>query len=315
MSLLGHLEELRARLLACFWAVLVGVVLGWFVSGQAIELLIQPIQSAGLVARPSDAQVLQLELGKDGRLSIRGGAALHQALATRGNSEPAKEAQPAPLSRMEIFLEGTDKPAAVWQSVARSGVIYLRPMDPFLIRLKAAMMLGVALALPVILHQIYAFVSPGLLPHEKVWVAPCYLAAILLFPVGVAFAYFLLKYALIFFAQYVSPDAYVFNDVRAYLSFALTTMLAFGVVFELPIVVLVLTRIGLVGVETLAAKRKLVFVGVMVLSAVVTPTGDPFTLMAMTLPLYVLFEISLVVSRLADRAAAAGTASLAGGAG
>lgn len=304
MTLLAHLEELRYRLLASFTAVLVGVVVGWFFSQAAIDLLIEPIQAAGLVTRASDAATLQFDIDEDGTLRLRGTTELLREIRADLEGEIPPSELAAPLSRMEFFVPGIEAPARTWQSVGRSGVIYLRPMDPFIIQLKTAIMLGIAFALPVILYHIYAFISPGLLPHERMWVGPCYLVAILLFPLGAAFAFYIMKYALIFFAQYVSPDAYVFNDVKAYLSFVLTTMLAFGIVFELPVVVLVATRIGLVKVETLAAKRKFVFVGLMIICAVVTPTVDPFTFMAMTIPLYALFEASLVVSRMADWAAA-----------
>jgi len=287
------------RLFWCVMSVVLGIFLSFFLlAPKAIEVLLIPIQQSGILPQQKDAVQARWEIREDGTMVLLNAAELKEAYEERASSS-----KPLKLAGFEIFEPGAEKPWATTEFVSRTGVIYLKPMDPFMVHLKASLVLGIFLALPVILYQIYAFVAPGLLPHEKSWVVPCYFGAMVLFPVGAAFAYFLLRFALMFFARYVSPDAYVFNDVRAYLSFALMTMLAFGIVFELPIAILLATRIGLVKTEFLASKRKVIFVVLMIISAVATPTGDPFTLMAMTLPLYGLFEMSLVISRFAERKA------------
>lgn len=298
LTLLEHLEELRRRLLTSFGAIALGIFIGLFIAPWFLDILTRPMVDSGLLRRDEAVTVARIEVLEGGGLSLRNASELVPSIHDGTTSESVS------LSSLEFFQPGAGEPFAVSLPARPSGLIYLRPTDPFLVYLKASLVIGIVFALPVILYQVYAFIAPGLLPRERRWAGPCYAAAIILFPVGATFAYFILKYALMFFAQFISADTYLFNDVRAYLSFALTTMLAFGFVFELPIAVLLATRTGLVTVDTLAAKRRVIFVAILIISAVVTPTGDPVTLMAMSLPLYLLFEVALVVSRIADRAAA-----------
>lgn len=303
LTLLEHLEELRTRLLRICAAIGLGMVVGYFLAPWAIDLLLRPIVDSGIVA-PRETRVARMTVDEQGRLAFFEGEALlaEEAAPDDPGAEaqaPTHPATPLRLSTIEIYREGrTDAPpVAVLESPSHSGVVYLRPMDPFLIRLKTALILGLVLVLPVIVREIYAFITPGLYAEERRALYPIVGLALILFPVGAAFAYFMLKFALIFFAGFASEQAYLFNDIRAYLSLALTTMLAFGVMFELPVVILTLTRLGVVSVDTLASKRKYVFLAIVIAAAFATPTGDPVTLMALTLPLYGLFELSLLVGR------------------
>ncbi|MEQ8818723.1 MAG: twin-arginine translocase subunit TatC [Sumerlaeia bacterium] len=335
LSFLGHLEELRARLIKVAVGIVFGAIAGWFLAPPALNLITIPIKEAGIVQQ--GGLTLTLALTPEGYLKAvdlpealapiqesagilaptmplvpdetdrvtTGSAVTSPVLTSPALTVPPPVKTPAVQPPMPydiaalVFADPVSgQPLATFLRSDRQGVFYLRPMDPFLIRLKAALILGILIALPIIFYQVYAFIAPGLTPNERLWAGPFYFSALLLFPIGAAFAYYMLRFALLFFAQYASEDVYVFNDLRAYLSFALTTMLAFGVVFELPLLVLLVTRLGLVSVEKLASQRRLVFVILLVIAAVATPTGDPFTLAAMTLPLYALFELSLIVSRL-----------------
>ncbi|MBX3730669.1 MAG: twin-arginine translocase subunit TatC [Candidatus Sumerlaeia bacterium] len=284
MTVLEHLEELRARLLRCLLALVVGVVIGYFVAPPVIDLLLKPIRDSGLV-RPEQSPT-RVEVTEDGTFRFTAMPAV--------NSDPT---DPLRLGRLEFFRPNAEHPFAVLDTAERSGVVYLRPMDPFLIRLKTALVLGILFALPMLVHQIYQFIAPGLLPRERRAIAPLFWGMVTLFPIGAAFAWLTLRYALEFFAGFASEQAYIFNDIRVYLNFVLLMMVSFGVVFELPVVVLLLTRLGVVSVETLAAKRRHIFVALLVLCAIVTPTGDPFTLTLMAGPLYLLFELSLILGR------------------
>ncbi|MCB2154333.1 twin-arginine translocase subunit TatC [bacterium] len=306
LSFLEHLEELRARLLRSVVAIVIGCIVGYFLAPVGIDLLLDPIRQSGLL--PKQDLTVQFEIQDDGQMKLLNPEIIPDwavqpvddgTTATAQVKRPEK-AETRRITRIELHAPGSEMPFAAVDTVERSGVIYLRPMDPFIVRLKAALVLGILLALPYVLLQVYAFIAPGLLPHERAWAGPCYFSALVLFPIGAAFAYYCLKFALIFFAGFASDQAYVFSDIRAYLSFALTSMLVFGVLFELPLVVLLATRMGLVSVDTLAGKRKHIFVALLVVAAVVTPTADPFTFMVLTLPLYGLFEISLLLGRIAD---------------
>lgn len=292
IPLLEHLEELRARLIKSVVALILAILGAYFLSPYAIDLMLLPIQESGLIPKHHDTA--RIVVGEDGvfRLGNLGD------LIAENPEEENKSLAGRRLGRIEFLAEGADLPFATLQSVDRSGIVYIRPMDPFIVRIKTALVLGIMLALPYLIYQVWAFVAPGLTDRERRAVVPLFGGALFLFPAGVAFAYFMLKYALLFFASYASEQAYLFHDIRAYLSLALTTMLVFGAVFELPVVVLLLTRLGVITPQQLAAKRKYVFVGLVILCALVTPTGDPFTLMAMSFPLYGLFELSLILGRM-----------------
>lgn len=308
MSVLEHLEELRGRLARCLLALVVGALIGFVVAGSVIDLMLEPVKASGLVKPRSN--VARIEVRPDGTFEF---ANLPELAGDHGTQEGkgAGTRETRRLGGFDFFLPGETTPFASLNAQERSGVAYLRPMDPFIIQFKAALAIGLLLSLPVILYQLYAFVSPGLHVHERRAILPLFWMALLLFPAGAAFAWFLLKYAMLFFASYASEQAFLFNDIRAYLSFAIVTMVAFGAVFELPVVVLLLVRLGVVRVETLAAKRKIAFVVLLILSAIVTPTGDPITLMAMTVPLYLLFEFSLFLGRIQVRQNAARRAAQA----
>lgn len=288
LSLLDHLEELRWRILKSLFAFVIACVAGYLVAQYPLEWLTEPLVRATERARAEfKKETLIIDIAEDGSLRLR---------------EPSSLAALPGDARIAFHPVGQDTPIRVFDpSGSESPIIYLRPVDPFVVRLKAAMVIGIMLALPVILFQAWAFVAPGLLPREKRLALPLIVAGSLLFPLGAVFAYYLLDVTLLFFAQFVMPNAAVQNDARAYLSFALFMMVAFGTLFEFPLGVILATRTGLVTADWLAHRRGAIFVVLLVTAALITPSGDPVTLVALALPLQILFEISLVVSRLMDR--------------
>lgn len=304
LPFLEHLEELRWRLIKCVLAYLLGVCLASFLANPVLDFLVRPIQESGLIGH--QGVILRVEVDPKtgterllGVVPFSGTATTTQK--TTSLAEAARRKGAASVDGREYFLPGATEPFLRELPASRQGVIYLHPMDPLIINIKASLILGLVFALPVILYQFWAFVAPGLLPRERGYALPVFLSGCLLFPAGAGFAYWMLKFALNFFSAFISQDAYVLNDINEYLSFALTTMLSFGVVFELPLLVLFLVRIGVLKVKTLREKRSYIFVVLLVISALITPTTDPFTLLAMALPLYALFEVSLIVSTLMDR--------------
>lgn len=292
LSFLEHLEELRTRLIKSIVILAIGVTVGWFLAPRGLDLLTEPVlKSYHAILKESSGSTLRLELAADNSLRV----------ANREDLGRLRE-----RFAIEIVPEGAKEPAHVFYPGGNSPIIYLRPMDPFLIRMKAAMVIGIILSLPVVLHQAWAFVTPGLLPKERRLALPVIIAGSLLFPIGAVFAYFLLDVTLMFLSQFAMSGVAVQNDATAYLGFALTMMLAFGAVFELPLVVLLATRVGIVSTEWLAKRRGVIFIIQLTLCAIVTPSGDPVTLLAMSLPLQLLFELALITSRMMDRASAGG---------
>ena len=169
----------------------------------------------------------------------------------------------------------------------------------FFVPMKVTMLVAFVIALPIVLYQIWAFVAPGLYQHEKKLVMPLVSSSYLLFLCGMAFAYFVV-FPTIFrvMAHYNAPlGAEMTTDIDNYLSFVLTMFLAFGVTFEVPIVVVLLVRMGVLTVQKLKQIRPYVVVGAFVVSAVVTPP-DVFSQLILAIPLIVLYEAGIIAARL-----------------
>jgi sec-independent protein translocase protein TatC len=169
----------------------------------------------------------------------------------------------------------------------------------FFVPMKVTMLVAFVIALPIVLHQVWAFVAPGLYQHEKKLVVPLVGSSYVLFLCGMAFAYFVV-FPTIFrvMAHYNAPlGAEMTTDIDNYLSFVLTMFIAFGVTFEVPIVVVLLVRMNVVTLKKLKEIRPYVIVGAFVISAVVTPP-DVFSQLILAIPLIVLYEAGIVAARL-----------------
>lgn len=168
----------------------------------------------------------------------------------------------------------------------------------FLVPMKVTFMIAFVIALPYVLYQAWAFVAPGLYVHEQRLVLPLVIASSLLFVVGMAFAYFLVFPVIFKFMASVAPEGVAWmTDIEKYLSFALTTFVAFGVTFEVPVVVIVLVRAGLVSIEKLKEIRPYVIVGAFVVGAIFTPP-DVLSQLMLAIPLCLLYEVGIVLARL-----------------
>ena len=175
----------------------------------------------------------------------------------------------------------------------------------FLVPTKVAFMAAFMLALPYVLYQAWAFIAPGLYSHEKRLVMPLVASSSLLFLAGMAFAYFVV-FPFVFRAMAAfAPEGVAWmTDIDKYLSFALTTFIAFGVTFEVPVVVVVLVRMGVVSLQKLRDIRSYVIVGAFVVAAVVTPP-DVMSQLMLAIPLCILYEIGLLVARMVQPQGAA----------
>jgi sec-independent protein translocase protein TatC len=166
-------------------------------------------------------------------------------------------------------------------------------ISPFIVPLKITLMAAFLLALPVVLSQAWAFVAPGLYTHEKKLVLPLVVSSTILFLIGVAFCYFFVFGQVFKFIQGFAPKSITAApDIEAYLSFVLTMFIAFGATFEVPIVVIVLARLGLVPIEKLKSFRAYFIVLAFVVAAVVTPP-DVISQLALALPMCLLYEVGI----------------------
>jgi len=182
---------------------------------------------------------------------------------------------------------------------------YLSPPEPFLIQIKITLIAGVLLALPYVAWQLWRFVAPALYPVERRWIMRLSGFSIVLFWLGLLFAYFIaVPFALRFFMKFETATITSAITLRNYAGFVNTMLLAFGAAFQTPLVLIFLMKTGLVPRERLARNRRVVFVAVMIVSALLTPP-DALSMVIMTVPLYLLFECSLWLDKLLTRAAPA----------
>ncbi|MEB0042169.1 MULTISPECIES: twin-arginine translocase subunit TatC [unclassified Pseudomonas] len=168
--------------------------------------------------------------------------------------------------------------------------------SPFLTPFKLTMMCSLFLAMPVILHQIWGFIAPGLYKHEKRVAVPLLVSSIILFYSGMAFAYFLVFPLIFHFFASVTPEGVsMMTDIASYLDFVTTLFLAFGVAFEIPVAVVLLVWIGIVDVKYLRKMRPYVIIGCFVVGMILTPP-DIFSQTLLAVPMWVLFEIGVLCS-------------------
>lgn len=173
--------------------------------------------------------------------------------------------------------------------------------SPFLVPFKLVLMLSVLLSLPYTLYQLWAFVAPGLYKHEKSLIAPLVASSVLLFYLGIAFAYFVVFPLLFGFFIAIAPEGVaVMTDIGAYLDFILAIFFAFGIAFEMPVATFLLVQAGATTPKDLAAKRPYIIVGVFVIGMLLTPP-DIISQSLLALPMWMLFEIGLIAARVVQK--------------
>ena len=176
-------------------------------------------------------------------------------------------------------------------------LVYTHPGTSFKIILNASLISGLLLATPVIGYQLWGFFSPALHPHEKRVIVPTLMGMVLLFLAGVALCYFVvMPFTLKFFHGFESTSLTPMIEATEYFDFAFSMMLAFGLAFELPIAILLLSALGIIQPRTLTKYRRHAIVICVVAAAFITPDASPTTLFALSGPLYFLFELGVVLS-------------------
>ncbi len=182
-----------------------------------------------------------------------------------------------------------------------SSMIATDVASPFFAPFKLTLVVSLFLAMPVVLYQVWAFVAPGLYDREKRFVLPLFISSVLLFYLGIAFAYFVVFPLIFGFFTSVGPESIaVMTDITSYLNFVLKLFFAFGVAFEIPIAVVILSWMGVVDPHTLGRKRPYILVGCFVLGMLLTPP-DIISQTLLALPMWLLFEVGVVLGKLVAR--------------
>ena len=188
-------------------------------------------------------------------------------------------------------------------------LLVTNPLEGFSVRIKVSTYAGIALAMPVILWQVWRFVTPGLYPHEKRYAVPFVASAMVLFTLGAAIAYWTMPKALAFLTEIGGDNLVSAYSPSSYFHLIVYMMLAFGVGFEFPIVLVFLQMAGILTTATLRRFRRYAIVLIAVVVAVATPSGDPISMLALTIPMVLFYEVAIVVGRVLERRRAAAVAA------
>jgi sec-independent protein translocase protein TatC len=181
---------------------------------------------------------------------------------------------------------------------AGASMIATSVVSPFMAPLKLSLFVALFLAMPYVLYQVWAFVAPGLYKHEKNFAVPLVVSSIVLFYAGATFAHFVVFPIMFAFLTTTAPSGVqIMTDMSNYLDFVLLLYFAFGIAFEIPIATVLLALTGLMKVDTMAKNRGYVLLGIFVIAAFLTPP-DAISQTAMAVPMYLLYEVGIVMSRL-----------------
>ncbi|NQU42706.1 twin-arginine translocase subunit TatC [bacterium] len=282
MTLLQHLEELRGRLILSVVFLLVGALLGFLLAKPAVGFLVRPFSN---IVVEREEKLLRVRVDPE--------TGVLRVLDPVG---PSLFEEVSPY-RLGFYLPGTpedSEPDLIWgQNLQRP--IFLNPLDPITLYFKAAMIVGLMLALPFILHQLWLFICPGLTRKERTILMAMLGLACLLFPAGALFAYFMFSFVLNFLVNFQVMNMEAQLEVFRFINLELRLMLGFGTVFEMPLLVMLLTFLGIIHPRQLRQYRPHVIVGIAIVSMAFTPP-DPFSMLLMMCPLIILYEISIWAS-------------------
>lgn len=178
---------------------------------------------------------------------------------------------------------------------------FTSPLEPFIAQMKVSLLFAFVFGSPIWLFQFWRFIEPALYTKEKKYVIPFALSSIILFASGVSFCfYFILPLALEFLIQLGMQNASAIITISDYISMLMILIFAFGIIFETPLILVLLALLDLIEADTLAKNRRIVLVGILVLGAIMTPP-DPISQIAMAAPTYLMFELAIVIIRLLKR--------------
>jgi sec-independent protein translocase protein TatC len=329
MSFLEHLDELRRRLVRSFIFVFVALIACWFVSDHIYNFLAVPVREALAEAqrRPAELQGLtgsetiqplsSVKEGDRGRYIFAEAVKLGAGVIPAGASVEVVVAR----DRSEQLGVFTDEPVISGASIIPKGVrlpidlqaapdalpggedklIVTTAMEPFSLYLQVSLYAAIALSLPFLLWQIWAFVSPGLYAHERGYALPFIVLSTLSFVIGSAFAYYVLFPPAARYLLGLGMDFRLLLKATDYFDFIVLIMLAMGLVFQMPAITYVLSRIGIVTAAFLLRSWRIALVIILVAAAVLSPTSDVLNMMLFAAPMFVLYLISILIAWLFGR--------------
>jgi sec-independent protein translocase protein TatC len=202
---------------------------------------------------------------------------------------------------LQILLDPFCQAQQALEPGADCDLVALRPLEPFSVRMKTAVVVGLFVGGPVIFYQLWRFITPGLTRRERRLSLPFVLLSQLMFAVGLAFAYLVIPQGLRILLNMAGPRVQTMLSADEYLSFFLTTSVAFGLVFELPLVLIFLAMVGVVTAGGLRRARPYAVVAILIAAAIITPTTDAVTLLLMAGPMWLFYELSILAAWFIER--------------
>jgi sec-independent protein translocase protein TatC len=315
LSLIEHLDELRTRLIYCIAAFIVCFAICYWQNQWLLETVNKPLQSTqNLDGKKRSKDPLE----EAARFQIRSGAAQKQAVAafrsaSRFYGALATNRDLSPLERALARDAAVQNAAAADKQAAAAAAvptnrgrqpITLGVTEPFVTTFTVAAYAAILLSLPIILWQAYAFVLPAFSPAERRVALPLMLMVPALFLAGVAFGYFVALPRAINFLQNFNDQSFdILIRAADYYKFSVVLLLVIGLLFQIPVGVLAVTRLGVISARQLGRNRGYVILALAIVAAVATPTPDPVTMLIAMAPLVILFELSILLARFFERRA------------
>lgn len=180
-------------------------------------------------------------------------------------------------------------------------LVFLGAVEPVIIKLKVVLVIGLVIAMPVVLYQLWSFIVPGLTERERRYAIPFIVSATVLFLLGAFVAYLTLPKALGWMIGFAGSGFVAMLTADKYIGLVVILALAFGISFLLPVVLVFLEMVGILSPQRLAGFRRWAFLSIAVFAAVITPSSDPFSMLALMIPMYVFYEASIIVGRAIKR--------------
>jgi sec-independent protein translocase protein TatC len=314
LTLVDHLDELRKRLVVSIGTLLVAFAVCFSQSDAVLKIVTDPVTKTQNLENPSEDSKDPLE--QAARSQAQQGEALRaiapalsltgRTLGALSGSENLTAAQERELGRAAAALatasrEVAEAAEALPKDNSRK-LVTLGVAEPFTATITIAFYAALLLAMPFLLYQAYAFILPAFSPKERNVALPLMLMVPVLFVGGVLFGYFVVLERAVDFLQNFNDDSFdILLQAKDYFKFAVFFLAGIGLLFQIPVGVLAVTRLGIFTPKQLASNRGYVILGIAVLAAVATPTPDPVTMTLAMAPLIVLFELSILLARWIDR--------------
>ncbi len=318
LSIVDHLDELRSRLIICIVAIAVCFAFTFWQQHAILRIVNKPFTDAKTPSTHKDKNQNKGALAQSALFDRNLAAALSAAgVSVKGTQDAVsalargKGVPPETLSLVRASARSTAQALAKIRTVQRSipdatpRPITLGVTEPFVTTFTVAGYAALLLALPFILFQLYAFLLPAFSPQERKTAVPFMFMVPVLFVAGVLFGYFVaLPRAVDFLLNFNGENFDILVGAQQYYKFSVLLLLVVGLLFQVPVGVLAITRLGIVTPQQLSKNRGYIILAAAVLAAVATPTPDPVTMLITMAPMVVLFELSLILARITQKRSA-----------